>query len=109
MLRQALSQIQSVLYCDDSSSVHTVGMVHEDSDTGNTGGYANFLINASWVKFDNSDSSNNRKWNQPTAGMTLAQELTHNFWRYHIGCEDAEDSIFGLGDWPYEDRCKLDD
>ncbi len=109
MLRQALSQIQSIIYCDDSSSVHTVGMVQEESDTGNTGGYANFLINASWVKFDNDDSSNSRKWNQPTAGMTLAQELTHNFWRYHIGCEDGEDSFFGLGDWPYADRCKLDD
>ena len=109
MLRQAISQIQSIIYCDASSTVHTVGMVHEDSNTGGTGGYANFLINASWVKFANTESSDNRRWNQPTAGMTLAQELTHNFWRYHIGCEEGEDSIFGLGDWPYEDRCKIDD
>jgi len=109
MLRQAMSQIQSLLYCENSASVHTVGVVHGESETGTTGGYANFLINASWVKFNNTESSNNRKWNQPTAGMVLAQELTHNFWRYHIGCEENEDSFFGLGDWPYEDRCKIDD
>lgn len=109
MLRQATSQIQALLYCEDSASVHTVGMVHGESETGTTGGYANFLINASWVKFDNTESNDSRKWNQPTAGAVLAQELTHNFWRYHIGCRDEEDSFFGLGDWPYEDRCKIDD
>ena len=109
MLRQATSLVKSLVYCDDIAEVHTIGMVHGESDTGTTGGYANYLINASWVKFENDEQNSGRRWNQPSSGAVLAQELTHNFWRYHIGCRDSEDSFFGLGDWPYEDRCKIDD
>ncbi|MEM7800616.1 MAG: hypothetical protein AAF633_15590, partial [Chloroflexota bacterium] len=109
MLRQATSRVRSPLYCESPGPVHTLGAVHGDSNTGGTGGFANFLINASWVKFDNAETDPGRAWNTPTSGATLAQEITHNYWRYHIGCRANEDSFFGLADWPYNDRCVLDD
>ncbi|MFT5195344.1 MAG: hypothetical protein ACI85U_002364 [Candidatus Promineifilaceae bacterium] len=109
MARQALSRIEGTLSCGLDASIHTVGMVHEDSETGGTGGYANFYINASWVQFKSENPISPEPWNEPRSGAVLAQELTHNFWEYHIGCKPEEDSAFGFASWPYQDRCKLDD
>lgn len=109
VLRQAIARAESPQFCDVGGSVHTVGMVNGDTE-GGPDGYANFFFNASFVKFKDEETLTTRPWNQPSAGATLAQELTHNFWRYHLGCVmPDEDSAFGLGDFPYENRCRLDD
>jgi hypothetical protein len=115
ILRQAENRIVALVpgICDSIfSSVHTVGMVHPQADTTDdngftTSGYANLFFNASWVKFPPHDSRPGFPvWNWPDEAQTLAQEVTHNFWRQHVNCGNPE----GIdNDWPYANPCQLND
>jgi hypothetical protein len=109
MTRQAFSDDPDE--CDDvNASVHYVGVVVNATNTStgpgtSQGGYANYVFNVSWVKFPpySGGPGSGPSWTWPRAGSTMAQELTHNYWRVHIGCQTtAEDFAF-----PYP-VCQLD-
>ena len=110
IVRQAVARVESPFRCLVGASVHSVGMVHPEADTTSDGkttnGYANLFFNASWTKFpQHNDVPTLKRWNWPDAGSTLAQEITHNFWRNHVNCNNPE----GVdNDYPY-DPCTLDD
>lgn len=68
---------------------HRVAMVAPTVNTGNLGGYANYVWNVSFVKFSTDSSS---PYDGPKGGTTLAQEISHNYngafgnrWQ-HVNC-----------------------
>ncbi len=74
----------------NSSGAHThwIGMVPGNAPTGGLLGYANFVFNASFVKMETGGSG----FSSPRGGMTMAQELAHNYngafgsrWQ-HVNC-----------------------
>lgn len=91
--------------CDDNhGDTHYIGMVHRDSKTGGRAGFANFHINASWVKSP-ADKVYGPEWNTMWAGNTLAQETAHNHDRWHVDCGDPD---YVDTNYPYP-GCQLDD
>lgn len=90
--------------CDNrGASVHYMGMVHPEANTGNTTGYANLIINASWVKLP-PHTTISPNWNAMWESSTMAQELTHNFNRGHVNC-GTPDNVDN--NYPYP-VCQLD-
>ncbi len=72
--------------------VHRVAMIPETARTQGSG-YANYVWNVSWVRFDTDGS---RAFDTPSGGMTLAQELAHNYngvfgsrW-LHVNCGNPD-------------------
>jgi hypothetical protein len=114
--RQILESVPSGFFlCDDDASIHSVGVVHPDSNTASpdnpnqtVGGYANLVFGASWTKFPPHDDvpPSNDPWSWPRQGSTFAQELAHNLGRKHIPCGTSDNVDNG---YTYSDPCKIDD
>jgi hypothetical protein len=75
------------------AETHYIGMVSEDTDTGNALGLGNYEWNVAWVKMEVDPAlSNNVGFYTPRGGSTLAHEMAHNysgtfdrtFW--HVDC-----------------------
>ncbi len=85
------------------SSVHFMGMVHPDSETGGLAGYANLVLNTSFVKSPPHDLPSD-DWAWPFEGNVMAQELAHNLGRRHVNCGSPDNVDVG---YPYP-PCQLD-
>jgi hypothetical protein len=86
--------------------VHYMGMVHPDAPTAGVRGYANKIINTSFVVSpERGPAPTNMGFAWPPQGSVMAQELVHNYDRGHIGCGDTGDHDSGF---PYDDPCTLD-
>jgi hypothetical protein len=114
--RQIMESVPAGFFlCDDDAPIHSVGIVHPDSNTASpddpsqtVGGYANLVFSASWTKFPPHDDlpPSNDPWSWPRQGSTFAQELAHNFGRKHIPCGTSDNVDNG---YTYSDPCEIDD
>ncbi|MFN8487811.1 MAG: hypothetical protein U0350_09485 [Caldilineaceae bacterium] len=97
--------------CDNvGAPTHYMGMVSPNADTthddgSTTTGYANYYINASWVKSPpHSPQPFPNKWNAMRQSSVMAQELAHNYHRLHVNCGNPSDLD---NSYPYP-GCQLD-
>ncbi|MEZ4861325.1 MAG: hypothetical protein R3C14_08465 [Caldilineaceae bacterium] len=81
-------------------NVHTVGMVAPNEQEFN--GVAFPVIWASLVRMEADDGS--ESWNSPFAGPTLAHEIGHNLFRFHVDqTMSATDCGGSKPNWPFDD------
>jgi hypothetical protein len=94
--------------CGVLGANHRVAMVDPTHNTGNSSGFANYVWNVSWVKFDDAPVGGLG----PKGGGTLAQEVAHNYnnitgllpngrWD-HVNCGNPGDGI--NSSYPYDPK-----
>ena len=74
---------------------HYLGMVHEDTFTDFNGIATGFIVADQLVVRLESGLAGTGNYNDPLGGRTLAHELGHNYYRYHVDCGDPG--------WPTDD------
>ena len=88
-----------------NGEAHTMGMVSPYAPTGGVSGYANLVVNASWVQSPpHSPNPFPNTFAAMHASATMAQELAHNTGRNHVNCGNPS----GIdNNYPYP-PCQLD-
>ena len=80
------------------NQTYFVGMVSPDTDTGDTLGYANYVLPTSWVKMEAGTIPGyfGHPWYESRGGFTMAHEMSHNHngwpgdrWK-HVDCPKGQ-------------------